>query len=500
MSIRANSLAFRLIASAAAWSMLGLIAGGFLLSGIFRGAVEGSFDARLNFDLEGMVAVAEAETARTATLEDRFADPRFERIYSGWYWQIVSDLASADGVPAAPQTSRSLWDKTIQPGDIHTERGVSWGYAVGPDNQRLRVLARRITLPLAGSAEGDEAAAEEGTGDANGEAAPGADAPAGETAGSEPGRTPAGGAMYPFLFMVAGDLAAVEDDIARFNVTLLWSLGALGGVLIAAMVVQVRVGLVPLRRVSEALARIRAGRARRLEGEFPAEIAPLASELNSLIAHSAEVVGRARTHVANLAHFLKTPLTVLANEAAAEQGPLAETVARQVATMRRQVDHYLARARAAGALDVLGSRTEVAPVLTDLVRILKRMHPDKALDIALDAPGELAFKGERQDLEEMAGNLIDNACKWARGRVAVTVRAAGEGRIAIAVGDDGPGLAADVRERMLERGERLDETVPGSGLGLAIVRDVVKLYRGELVLGVSAEGGLEATLTLPAAA
>jgi signal transduction histidine kinase len=183
--------------------------------------------------------------------------------------------------------------------------------------------------------------------------------------------------------------------------------------LIAAMLIQVRVGLMPLRAVSEALARIREGRARRLEGEFPSEIAPLATELNSLISHSSEVVGRARSHVANLAHFLKTPLTVLANEAASAPGPLAETVARQVTVMRRQVDHYLARARAAGALDVLGSRTEVPPVLNDLARVLKRMHAEKELTIEVNAPSALAFRGEREDLEEMAGNLIDNACKWA---------------------------------------------------------------------------------------
>src|SRR5262249_39693366 len=220
-----------------------------------------------------------------------------------------------------------------------------------------------------------------------------------------------------FLFLVAGDLAETEGDIASFNQTLFWAFAAFSLGLVAALVIQVRVGLQPLNRVSEALHRIREGQSRKLEGQFPAEIEPLANELNGLIAHSAEVVGRARAHVANLAHFLKTPLTVLANEAAASEGPLAETVTRQVTTMRRQVDHYLARARAAGALDVLGSRTEVAPVLQDLARVLKRMHPEKELSITVNVAPGLAFLGEREDLEEMVGNLIDNACKWAQAHI-----------------------------------------------------------------------------------
>jgi len=300
-----------------------------------------------------------------------------------------------------------------------------------------------------------------------------------------------------FQFLVAGSLSETDADIGRFNRTLLWAFVAFSGGLLFALVIQVQVGLQPLRRVSEALARIREGRARKLEGQFPAEIAPLAGELNSLIAHSAEVVGRARAHVANLAHFLKTPLTVLANEAAASPGPLAETVLRQVTTMRRQVDHYLARARAAGALDVLGSRTEVAPVVNDLSRVLKRMHPEKPLSIAVNIGPGLVFRGEREDLEEMSGNLIDNACKWAHAHIAVEAGPLDAGRFFLRVGDDGPGLTTGERARAMERGERFDETVPGTGLGLAIVRDIAKLYGGSITLAQSPLGGLEVCLELP---
>ena len=298
--------------------------------------------------------------------------------------------------------------------------------------------------------------------------------------------------------MVAGDLSEVENDVAEFNSTLIWSFLVLGAGLIIAILIQVRVGLTPLRRVSMALARIRDGKASRLEGQFPAEIMPLANELNGLIDHNAEVVARARTHVSNLAHFLKTPLTVLSSEAAAQPGPLAEAVARQVEVMRKQVDHYLTRARAAGAMDVLGSRAQVRPVLENLARVLTRMHAARKLTIDVQCPSGLAFRGDRQDLEEMAGNLIDNACKWAKSRVLVRAGRSGS-TIELIVGDDGPGLSAEERTLVGERGERLDETVPGTGFGLAIVRDIAKLYGGAMELGESGLGGLEVSLTLPAA-
>src|SRR6201991_5019971 len=204
--------------------------------------------------------------------------------------------------------------------------------------------------------------------------------------------------------MVAGDTSEVERQTSEFNTTLFWSFLLLGIGLVAAILVQVRIGLLPLRRVSRSLARIRDGEARRLEGKFPAEIAPLAGELNSLIQHSEEVVGRARTHVSNLAHFLKTPLSVLAAEADAEPGPLADTVKKQVFSMRRQVDHYLSRARAAGSLDVLGNRTQVSAVTKDLARVIARIHATAGLAINAECPDDIYFRGERQDLEEMVGN------------------------------------------------------------------------------------------------
>ena len=433
--------------------MIGLAVGGYVLSEAFVSALHDSFDTALQVDLDGMIAAAEPDPGGAVTLRERFLNRRFARAYSGLYWQI----RPVNG--GAPQISHSLLDHTLRPRFVQDVGGVFWGVADGPDNQRLRVLARRVSFPISATARPDDSRA--------------------------------------YTFMVAGDLSSVENDIAEFNGTLIWSFAGLLLGLVVAIFIQVRVGLSPLRRASEALARIRSGAARRLEGSFPAEIAPLAAELNSLIEHSAEVVGRARTHVSNLAHYLKTPLTVLASEAEAEPGPLAEAVKRQVDVMRRQVDHYLARARAAGALDVLGNRTLVAPVLDALARVLDRIHDERNIAIAVDCPDSLAFRGDRQDLEEMAGNLMDNACKWAASRVMVRAQDEG-GRLTLLVEDDGPGLAPIDRNRVLQRGQRLDESVPGSGLGLSIVRDISKLYGGGLELKQSALGGLKAVLDLPA--
>ena len=455
---RLNSLSARLIIAAAVWTAVGLVVGELALSGIFRASVEDNLDATLETDLDGLIAATDAEPNGDINLESGFVLARYQRAYSGWYWQIIPvDPTRA----ASARLSRSLFDKILVPTDHTKVRDLTFGHALGPENQYLRTIERRIEFPVTATSRHDDTRA--------------------------------------YTFLVAGNLAEVDARVADFNVVLFWSFLGLGVGLIAAMLIQVRIGLQPLRRVSEALSRIRDGKARRLEGEFPAEIAPLATELNSLIEHSAEVVGRARTHVSNLAHFLKTPLTVLSSEAEAQPGPLADAVLRQVGTMRRQVDHYLSRARAAGAADALGNRTQVLPVLADLARVLMRIHADRGIRIEVDCPPSLFFRGERQDLEEMSGNLIDNGCKWADTKVVVHAALAGR-RFELSVEDDGAGLTEEERALVGGRGERLDETVPGSGLGLAIVRDIAKLYGGSFVLGESVLGGLKASLTLPSIA
>ncbi len=427
--------------------------GGAVLSNAFRVAAQNNFDAVLQADMDGLIAAAEPDPNGGVMLADRFLNPKFYRVYSGLYYQIKAGDSGG-------QISRSLFDREINPFNQSKNGPLTWGNAVGPENQQLRVVSRRVDL----------------TPDSNSDA--------------------------DYTFLVAGDLSEVERQTQEFNATLFWSFLLLGLGLIAAILVQVKVGLLPLRQVSKSLAKIRDGEARRLDGHFPTEIAPLVTELNSLIQHSEEVVGRARTHVSNLAHFLKTPLSVLAAEAEAHErepaaAPLAEMVKRQVFSMRRQVDHYLSRARAAGSLDVLGNRTQISAVMGDLSRVIARIHAVRGIVIDAECDDSLFFRGERQDLEEMLGNLIDNGCKWAKSRVRVRCEKTG-GRLILTVEDDGPGLSAEQRSQVGERGERLDESVPGSGLGLAIVRDISKLYGGFFFLGDSSLGGVQARLELPA--
>ncbi|OJU08251.1 MAG: hypothetical protein BGN85_07630 [Alphaproteobacteria bacterium 64-11] len=450
---RLRSLSARLIAAAAIWTMLGLAVGGVVLSAAFRAAALENFDAGLEADMDGLIAAAEPDPEGGLILQDRFLNHRFDRVYSGLYYQIKPSHGGQG------QISRSLFDRTIEPADTSTKGTLRWGTAEGPDGQRLRVVSRRVEFPIAAT-----------------------DTPTDTTS---------------YTFMVAGALSDVDRQTAEFTSTLVWSFLLLGLGLVAAILVQVRIGLQPLRRVSVALARIRDGEARRLEGDFPSEILPLAGELNSLIQHSEEVVGRARTHVSNLAHFLKTPLSVLAAEAESQPGPLADAVRKQVFSMRRQVDHYLSRARAAGSMDVLGNRTQVSEVLDDLARVIARIHAARAIAVDAECDDAIYFRGERQDLEEMAGNLIDNACKWAASRVRVRCHKHGA-RLTIIIEDDGAGLTEQERAQVGERGERLDENVPGSGLGLAIVRDISKLYGGFFTLDTSPLGGVMARLELPA--
>lgn len=459
--LRLDSLAGRLIAAAAVWTVLALVGGGLILSNAFRDSVQADFDSELQSDLDSLVAAAGHDDNGAIRLEERYLAASYARAYSGDYWQIVP-VGKGETL-----ISHSLLDRTLKFADQAPLHGtVIAGHGDGPDGQSLRILARRIEFPVPATAKPD--------------------------------------VVHAYMLYVASDMGELNERISAFNGTLIWSFVILGAGLIFAIFLQVRIGLQPLRKVTQSLHRIRSGAARRLEGQFPAEIEPLATELNSLIEHSAEVVGRARSYVSNLAHFLKTPLTVLSSEAAAQPGPLADAVGRQVVVMRRQVDHYLTRARAAGALDVLGSRTPVASVLEDLARTLRRIHQDRGtMMIDIDCPPGLAFRGERQDLEEMAGNLMDNACKWADARVRVTAMASGAAAgamLTLVIEDDGPGLTPEQREQVGERGERLDESVPGTGLGLAIVRDIAKLYGGALDLGGSDLGGLGVRLTLPSMA
>ena len=457
--MRGSSLATRLFLSATAWVVVILAVTGIVLSSVYRNATERAFDRRLNLYLRTLVAEVATPDEPPDHQFQSLGEPLFELPLSGWYWQIARTDPEKK---AEVRASRSLWDRKLPKLEDHggdlTAAGIRLGYVDGPEGQSLRMVERPVDL----------------------------------------------GADGKFLVSVAGDAAEIFDETRSFDYYLGGTFAALSIVLVLTTIFQVRFGLAPLKRISESIADIRSGRAERLEGEFPVEIAPLARETNALIDANREIVERARTHVGNLAHAIKTPLSVIVNEASAHGAdPFASKILEQADVMRSQLAHHLDRARIAARLTVVGTVAEVAPAIEALRRTMEKIHRDRGIAIAVDADPQAKFRGERQDLDEMAGNLVDNGCKWASSQVFVEVlveqpREPGAGpRLRIIVDDDGPGLSAAERAQVLRRGQRLDESKPGSGLGLSIVVDLAALYGGSLSLGSAPIGGLRAELVLP---
>ena len=458
--MRANSLALRLFLSATAWTVIILLVTGVVLSSLYRQAVERAFDRRLGVYLRTLVADIASPEEAGEKFPQSLGEPLFELPLSGWYWQVTR----VDPGKTEVRSSRSLWDGGLPhlrdqgiPGSADGSRA---GYVGGPEDQRLRLVERNVDL-------GDEG---------------------------------------HYLVAIAGDAAEISDETRSFDRALVITFSILAAVLLLTTTFQVRFGLAPLKRITDGLAAIRSGSAERLTGKFPEEIAPLARETNALIETNREIVERARTHVGNLAHALKTPLSVMVNEATAHgTEPFGQKILEQADIMRDQVARHLERARLAAGLTVVGSVTQAAPVVTALARTMEKIHRDKNLTIDIHADETARFHGERPDLEEMVGNLVDNACKWASSRVAIEVvrerpDAASERQVVrVIVDDDGRGLSPSEREQVAKRGRRLDETKPGSGLGLSIVLELAGHYGGGLTLGTAPLGGLRAELVLPAA-
>jgi signal transduction histidine kinase len=308
------------------------------------------------------------------------------------------------------------------------------------------------------------------------------------------------------VIMAAQNSAPVRAEEQRFAALTATTLGILAAGLLFAVFVQVQVGLRPLFDVRREVARVRRGKAERLSGTYPREIQPLASELNALLDHNEEVVERQRTHVGNLAHALKTPLSVMLAEAEAHPGQLSEVVTRQAQAMRDHVDHHLRRARAAARSQMSGERTPMEPVIDELAVTLERVFQDKndgaGIEIDWRCPDDLCFQGERQDLLEIAGNVMENAGKWCRRRVRVEAEKLDPSdppKLRLIVEDDGPGLPPEARQEVLKRGARLDEATPGTGLGLSIVDELAKAYGGSVTLEQARLGGLKVVLELPRA-
>ncbi|MET3667873.1 sensor histidine kinase [Caulobacter sp. 1776] len=456
LDLRRRSLVRRLVLIAGIWTLLVVLIAGVFLTAQFRGAAIRRFDQSL--------AVLTDDLYAGSTIEDGqlrapvLTDIRATRAYSGRYWVILARLK--DGSMRPIVRSRSLFDSDLMLASAQIDRldaapGKTQYFDMrGPQDKPLRAAAILTSLP---------------------------------------------GYAFPVVFLAAEDRSPIDADADRFAGVTAIALLILGGGLLLATVVQVRFGLQPLFRLRREVASVRRGKAERVEGVYPEELEPLAGELNALLAHNQDVVERQRTHVGNLAHALKTPISVMLTEASQQPGQLAEVVERQAQTMREQVDHHLRRARAAARSQTSGERTPVEPILDELAVTLERIFQDKAVEIDWRCPEDLCFQGEKQDFLELAGNVMENAGKWCKGRIRADAAPHGEGRMLLTVDDDGPGLPPEERAQALKRGQRLDENAPGSGLGLSIVDELARAYGGSVQLGESPLGGLRVTLDLPRA-
>ena len=441
-----GSLTRRMIGMAALWIFLLLAGGGVALDRVLKGAITRNFDDSLKYVLTSMVVQSEIGSDGEVRFNRPLADQRFLEPYSGLYWQV-----SGKGHDAFP--SRSLWDQTLAVDMAHAYPDIHAYDSQQFRDEPLRVVERDVKLP---------------------------------------------GSPVTWRFQVAQSRDVLNAQIAVLRRTLIRSFAILGLGLIILSALQIVYGLWPLRRVRLAIAAVRSGRAARVDVALPLEIRPLVEELNDLLAHNEKQAEEARTHAGNLAHALKTPLTVVMNAVTAGATDLPQTVMREARTMRRQVDHHLARARAVGRRGSAQSRADVWASLTAVSHAVDRLFPEVVID--LDGARGLAARVERQDLDEMLGNLIENAAKYGGGRVFVTVQREGDA-VAVLVEDDGRGIPEAEREKIFERGARLDTGKPGTGLGLAIVRDVAEIYGGRVALEESEDlGGLLVRLSLPLSA
>ncbi|MEO8123419.1 MAG: ATP-binding protein [Burkholderiales bacterium] len=460
---RPLSLRLRLLAATVAALAVALLLAGLFLASQFREQVHRQFETTLTAQLDQLTAKLEFDAAGQPQIDaPALSDPRWSRPYSGNYWQI--DRLADGSLQRGVLRSRSLWDATLSaPADALANGAVHVHEIGGPENARLLLVERTVRR------DGDES--------------------------------------VQWRLLVAADLRETDAAVAHFNRVLAASLAAMLILLGIAALAQVAVGLAPLKNLQRALARVHDGRTERLDGDFPLEVQGLVDNFNTVLERNAEVVQRARTQAGNLAHAIKTPLAAMAQAAAAaerrpESAPgLAPLVLEQVAMARRQVDWHLARSRAAAAQGLPGAHAAVAPLVDGLIRVVERVHAARGLRIVCEpiAP-DCSFAGEAQDLQEIIGNVLDNACAWARSEVRIAASVDRDSRrLRIAIDDDGPGIDAARRDAVMARGARLDESVPGSGLGLAIVHELVTLYGGSVVLGTAASGGLHVELELPAA-
>lgn len=438
-----RSLSARLFFIALVWVALLLIGASIIFSQLFSDYLTGALDDRLEQYGQALIGAAQIDDAGQISFDRPLGQQRFVVPYSGFYWQVGS-------AEQAPLRSRSLWDQVLEVNYTGAQPDVSLSVRPGPDGQILRVLERDVFLP---------------------------------------------GAKMPYRFVVTGNLDEVREELANFNSTLFWAMGLLGLGVIAVVALQITYGLRPLGRLRRAVMDIRSSKAERIPDDLPPEVMPLVGEMNALLDQNEKTVDRAKTQAGNLAHALKTPLSILTNEAQAGQASLAATVEKQVALMRRHIDYNLARARAATHYGRAHMTADVGNAAQAIVRVISKLHRGCTVHLQIDIAEGTRVHAGQQDLEEILGNLIENAAKFGAGEVLVVLKAHTDGagrHVDCLVEDNGPGIEAHEREEIFARGKRLDETIPGTGLGLSIVTDLLDVHGASIAMGTSpALGGLQ---------
>jgi signal transduction histidine kinase len=444
-----RSIVARLLWLSAGWLVIALVATAFLLTELYSHALDTSLTETLEFHV-GTLINDLLNTGDPTSDEIFIPDPRFSRSASGWYWTITD--AAGQVVNLSPSLTGSMLPAIAEP--------------IGPDGYRtaattdefgirIRMVEREVTVR-----------------------------------------------DKRYRIVVTGSLDEIFRLVAAFRGQTMIVLGAVGIMLAVMSFIVARIALRPIGRLGTAIERVREGEASTVAGPFPREIAPLAEELNELLRSNAQIIERARNQVGNLAHGLKTPLAVLRNEATGNRTRLGEVVLTETEKMSELVSGYLDKARIAARTAVVGRKADPTIVMLRLARVMEKLNPGRTVTFNRPDASLPWVRGEEADLEEMAGNLLDNACKWARSKVSISMmaeRGPSVTLLLIRIEDDGPGVTGQEADKVLQRGVRLDEKTPGSGLGLDIVKELVDVYGGTLQLKRSSLGGLLAELRLPSA-
>jgi signal transduction histidine kinase len=442
-----QSLKIRLVALAVIWTAAAILVAGLLISTLLRQFVERNFDASLSATMVAVMAGTEFDQSGNLVISNTVVDPRYDQPLSGWYWQ----LNDANEILAR---SRSLWDVDLGIDVAEPDGSILTANETGPNGAMVRRMQRDFTAP---------------------------------------------GGTQRLRVIIAMPADVIDDEVASIVQPLVISLVLLVVAIAAAIGLQVHYGLAPLARLGRNIVAVRRGDRETIPEESYAEIRPITTELNALIAHNRSMIERTRMHVGNLAHGLKTPLSIIGGRIQRDDIDADGTLRDATETMNRLIRHHLRRARTAAAHGVIGARTPVEEAVADLLPVFRGIYAEKAIEIEADVAQDLRFSGDRQDLDEMLGNLIDNACKWATARVEIAANPEGVDMLEVRICDDGPGMDEVEIEAARSRGVRFDEAKPGSGLGLSIVDDLAMLHGGKLTLSQRGGGGLVATLLLPRA-